>query len=89
MSRALAGNPVPPLQSKHAMSSAASPPSSLTAPSPEPSLHANPEEDLATDSPGSSVLSPAVAPPVVGVQTRLQKCIKNPKIYKDGTMRYG
>jgi hypothetical protein len=44
---------------------------------------------LATDSPGSSVPSPAVALPVAGVQTRLKKGIKNPKIYKDGTVRYG
>jgi hypothetical protein len=26
---------------------------------------------------------------VVGVQTRLQKGIKQPKIYKDGTIHYG
>jgi hypothetical protein len=52
-------------------------------------LHAVPEEDLATDYPGSSVPSPAVAPPVAGVQTRFQKGIRNPKIYKDGTVRDG
>jgi hypothetical protein len=30
-----------------------------------------------------------VAPPQLGVSTRLQQGIRNPKIYTDGTVRYG
>ena len=49
----------------------------------------DPEEDSAAVSPGLPVTSLAAAPPVAGVQTQLQKGIKHPKIYKDGTVRYG
>jgi hypothetical protein len=45
--------------------------------------------DSGADSPGSSVHSPAAVSPVARVQTRLQKGIKNPKVYTDGTIRYG
>jgi hypothetical protein len=55
-------------------------------------LHAgrsiDPEEDLCQH-PGSSVAHAAIAVPTSGVRTRLQKGIKHPKIYTDGTVRYG
>jgi hypothetical protein len=35
------------------------------------------------------VHSPAAVSPVARVQTRLQKGIRNPKVYTDGTVRYG
>jgi hypothetical protein len=49
----------------------------------------DPEENSGADSPGSSVPSLDAAPHVARVQTRLRKGIKHPKIYKDGTVRYG
>jgi hypothetical protein len=38
---------------------------------------------------GSSAPNTAAAATVSGIQTRLQKGIRNPKVYKDGTVRYG
>jgi hypothetical protein len=38
---------------------------------------------------GSSAPNTTTAAPVSGIQTRLQKGIRNPKVYKDGTVRYG
>ncbi|KAK1619343.1 hypothetical protein QYE76_024860 [Lolium multiflorum] len=61
-------------------------------PEEDPLLHAggsaDPEEDL-QQHPGSSVAPAATVVPVFGVRTRLQKGIKHPKIYTDGTVRYG
>jgi hypothetical protein len=53
----------------------------------------NPEDepknssDSENSAPGSSVIQPVVPPP--GVYTRLQKGIRHPKKYTDGTVRYG
>jgi histone deacetylase 1/2 len=44
--------------------------------------------DFGADSTGSSVHSPGAVSPVARVQTRLQKGIKNLKVYTDGTIRY-
>ena len=36
-----------------------------------------------------ALVVPLVAPAMAEPRTRLQKCIRQPKIYKDGTVRYG
>ena len=46
------------------------------------------ERSGAADPAGSFVPSTPAPPPTVGVQTRLQKGIRQPEIYTDGTVRY-
>jgi histone deacetylase 1/2 len=51
--------------------------------------HNDDSDPAGADSPRSSVHPPAAVPHVAHIQTRLQKGIKNPKVYIDGTVRYG
>ena len=65
--------------------------SSQSSPATSPSAHASgagSRDDSAESAPlGSSAPNTAAAPIVSGIQTRLSKGIRNPKIYKDGTIR--
>jgi histone deacetylase 1/2 len=55
----------------------------------EPGPDSPADPHVAPASTGSSVAPPAAVAPVARMQTRLQKGIKTPKIYTDGTIRYG
>jgi hypothetical protein len=55
----------------------------------EPGSRSSADPNAAPVSAGSSVAPSAAVIPAARVQTRLQKGIKTPKIYTDGTIRYG
>jgi hypothetical protein len=59
-------------------------------PAGSPDLHSGSSTDRSsTDFAADAALPLPTPPPVQGSHTRLQQGIHNPKIYTDGTIRYG
>jgi histone deacetylase 1/2 len=67
----------------------ASPASSHRSRSASPARHMPSANDGDSSLLGSSAAAPVAPLPPSGVRTRLQQGIRHPKIYKDGTVRYG